>query len=196
MRQTAVLFRSPAGEIILTYDDYAAIPNDGKRYEIIEGDIFISPAPRTKHQKVIGNLFGMLYVYLQNHPIGEFYLSPIDVILSYTNVVQPDLLFLSAKKRHLVSERGIEGPPDLVMEVLSPTTEKIDRINKPRLYAKFGVLHYWLIDPEIKQIEMFRLSGKQYRKLPPFKDASHISLEALFPQFVFDLADLWRSFAI
>jgi Uma2 family endonuclease len=184
--------RPPAGEIILTYDDYAALPNDGKRYEIIEGDIFMSPAPRTKHQKTIGNLYWILRTYLDSHPIGDLYLSPIDVILSYTNVVQPDLLFLSAKKLHLVSERGIEGPPDLIVEVLSPTTEKTDRITKSRLYAKFEVPHYWLIDPETKQIERFRLSGKHYRQYPPIKDASRISSVDLFPEWVFDLAALWK----
>jgi Uma2 family endonuclease len=133
-----------------------------------------------------------LFIYLQDHPIGDLYLSPIDVILSYTNVVQPDLLFLSAKKLHLVSERGIEGPPDLIVEVLSPTTEATDRTTKSRLYAKFEVPHYWLIDPETKQIEMFRLSGKHYRQCPPIKDASRISSAGLFPEWVFDLAALWK----
>ncbi len=184
--------RPPAGEIILTYDDYAALPNDGKRYEIIEGDLFVTPAPRPKHQKAIGNLYWILRAYLQDYPIGDLYLSPIDLILSHTNIAQPDLLFLSAKKLHLVSERGIEGPPDLIVEVLSPTTEKTDRETKSRLYAKFGVPHYWLIDPETKQLEMFRLSGKQYRALPPIKDTTHISLNSLFPKLVFNLADLWK----
>ncbi|MEK7747739.1 MAG: Uma2 family endonuclease [Nitrospirota bacterium] len=187
--KTAVLSRPPAGEIILTYDDYAAIPNDGKRYEIIEGDILMSPAPRPKHQKAIGNLYWVIRTYLEEHPIGEIYLSPIDVILSYTNVVQPDLLFLSEKKRHLVGERGIEGPPDLIVEVLSPTTEKTDRITKSNLYAKFGVSHYWLIDPETKQLEMFRLFRGHFRSLPPPKGKV---TSDLFDGISFNLADLFR----
>ncbi len=184
--------RPPAGEIILTYDDYAAIPSDGRRYEIIDGDLFVTPAPRPRHQKVIGNLHGILFAYLKEHPIGDLYLAPIDLILSPTNVAQPDMLFLSAKKRSLVSERGIEGPPDLIVEVLSPTTEKTDRNVKSRLYGRFGVTHYWLIDPEAKQLEMFRYSGKRYRVIPPVKGATHASLEDLFPNLVFNLADLWK----
>ncbi len=184
--------RPPAGEIILTYDDYAALPSDGKRYEIIEGDLFVSPAPKPKHQEVIVNLCRILGVYLQDYPIGKIYLPPIDVIFSHTNVVQPDLLFLSTKKLHLISERGIEGPPDLIVEALSPTTEKTDRTIKSRLYAKFAVPHYWLIDPETKQLEMFRLSNHRYRALSPIKDTAHIASEALFPKLIFDLADLWK----
>ena len=179
--------RPPAGEIILTYDDYAALPNDGKRYEIIEGDIFVSPAPRPKHQKAIGNLHIILGLYLQDHPIGDLYLAPIDLILSFTNIAQPDLLFLRNEKLHLVSDRSIEGPPDLIVEVLSPATEKTDRTTKYRLYAKFGVAHYWLIDPIEKRLEPFRRVGRSYRALQPITGADTVSLEDIFPAWSFTL---------
>jgi Uma2 family endonuclease len=195
MKQAAVLSRPPAGEIVLTYDDYAELPNDGKRYEIIEGDIFVSPAPRPKHQKTIVNLCGILFVYLQDHPIGDIYLAPIDLILSPTNVVQPDLLFLGNEKLHLVSERGIEGPPDLIVEVLSPTTEKTDRAIKSRIYAQFGVPHYWLIDPLEKRLEMFRLSRGRFRTSLHLEDGASGSVKVtpdLFEGLSFDLAALWR----
>ncbi len=195
MEQAAVLSRPPAGEIILTYDDYAELPNDGKRYEIIEGDLFVSPAPRPKHQKATGNLCGILFVCLQDHPVGDIYLAPIDLILSQTNVVQPDLLFLGNEKLHLVSERGIEGPPDLIVEVLSPTTEKTDRAIKSRLYAHFGVPHYWLIDPVEKRLEMFRLSRGRFRTSFNLGDGDPGPVKMppdLFEGLSFNLAALWR----
>lgn len=181
--------RPPAGEIILTYDDYAALPNDGKRYEIIEGDIFVSPAPKPNHQNTIGNLFGILYIYLQTHPIGKLYLAPIDLILSPINVIQPDMLFLSKEKYHLISDRSIEGPPDLIVEVLSPTTEKIDRTTKSRLYARFGVTHYWLINPTEKRLEMFHLEDGRF--IGPVKSKTNVT-SALFPALSFPLASLWK----
>ena len=189
MSQATLAHRPPAGPIILTYDEYAELPSDGRRYEIIEGDLFVTPAPRPKHQNVVGNLHGILFNYLRDHPIGKLYLAPIDLILSPTNVVQPDMLFLSQEKYHFVSDRGIEGPPDLIVEVLSPTTEKTDRTTKSRLYARFGVTQYWLIDPTEKRLEMFRLAGGRFHG--PLKSGVNIT-PALFPNLSFPRSDLWR----
>ncbi len=125
--------------------------------------------------------------------MGDLYLAPIDLILSPTNVVQPDLLLLSKEKLHLVSDRGIECPPDLIVEVLSPTTERTDRNTKSSLYAKFGVTHYWLIDPMGETLEQFALLGRRYQPLsPPLRPPAQASLEGLFPKLVFEVANLWK----
>lgn len=190
MRQASTVLKRQARENILTYDDYAEIPNDGKRHEVIHGEFFVSPAPRPRHQGAIGNLYRIVANYLMEHPIGKIYLSPIDLILSPTNVVQPDILYLSMEKVDFVTERGIEGPPSLVVEVLSSGTEKIDRGTKSRLYAEFGVPHYWLIDTEEKRLETFRLSKGQFRALSSFASKAEAHSD-LFPDLTFCVTDLW-----
>src|SRR6266508_3176466 len=128
-----------ATRAILTYEDYAAIPADGKRYELHEGDSGVTPAPGTKHQEVVGNLMVLLTLHARSQGAGKVFLSPIDCILSDIAVVQPDLLYLEPARLPAVSERGIEGPPTLVVEVLSRFTAKVDRGLKFQLYAKHGV---------------------------------------------------------
>lgn len=153
----------PEGKILLTYEDYCALPNDGKRYEILEGALSVTPAPLPRHQQVLRNLFRLLDRYLDTHPSGQLLFAPVDVILSDITVVQPDLVFLSNAKTHLITSRGIEGPPDLVVEVLSPSTAELDRVTKAQLYARSGIPHYWLVDPERETVQAYESAGSGYR---------------------------------
>src|SRR5260370_23501277 len=139
----------------LDYDDYARIPPDGKRYELLEGDLFVTPAPSPLHQRVSKRLQRKLEVYFEARGLGEVFNAPIDVILTLHDVVQPDLVVVTDPAQ--ISGRGIEGAPALVVEVLSPTTRDHDRTTKARRYAALGGRHYWVLDPEGSRLDCYRL---------------------------------------
>ena len=133
----------------LDYNDYCAIPPDGKRYELIDGEVHVTPAPSPLHQRLVGNLFVVLRAHFR-HP-AEVFVSPIDVILTPHDVVQPDLVVVANPSQ--VSTRGIEGAPLLVVEVLSATTTVYDRTTKSLRYAALGLPHYWIVDRESRRLE-------------------------------------------
>ena len=164
---------------ILTYRDYEALPADGRRYELHDGVLSVTPAPGTRHQRVSSALNWILKGHVTEHGLGEVLYAPVDVILADSTIVQPDLVFLDPTRSHLVSERAIEGPPTLVVEILSPSTIVIDRTAKWRLYRRFGVPHHWIVDPEARRIEAYTLGAREYElaarasgdtpaALPPF----------------------------
>ena len=146
----------------LTYDDYLQFPDDGKRHEIIEGDHYMTPAPRTKHQRVSGRLFVALSGFTASRRLGEVFAAPFDVVLSDANVVQPDLLFVSAARAAIVTEDNIQGAPDLVVEILSESSRKKDEVTKRKLYERFGVQEYWIVDPELEIVKVFKLTQHGY----------------------------------
>jgi Uma2 family endonuclease len=171
----------PEGKIILTYEDYVLLPNDGKRYEILEGELSVTPTPSTKHQTASVNLLVLLSRYIKERDLGKLFHAPIDVILESTSVLQPDLLFVSKTRQHIIAERAIEGAPDLVIEILSPTTSRTDRVTKAQIYARYDVPAYWIVDPEREAIEIYALEIDAYRLVatlegkipmsaPPFKE--------------------------
>jgi Uma2 family endonuclease len=151
-----------AEKLLLTYRDYAALPDDGRRYELYEGEIEVTPSPSTRHQAVSRNLVMLLGAYLKENNRGVLFHAPVDLILSDTTVLQPDLLVVVRGRENIISQRGIEGPPDLVVEVLSPSTAARDRAGKAQLYARYGVRHYWLVDPDARRIECLELEGAAY----------------------------------
>ena len=130
-----------------TYEDYRTAPPD-RRYELLDGDLLLTPAPNLKHQEVQFRLGSRLGQFILERALGKFFFAPCDVVLSDTDVVQPDLLFVSRERRHLLSGGdNVRGAPDLVVEILSPATAHRDRGYKRALYAKHGVQEYWLVDP-------------------------------------------------
>jgi Uma2 family endonuclease len=153
----------PEGKIILTYEDYVLLPTDRNRYEILEGELTVTPAPSTKHQTASGNLFVLLAHYIKERDLGKLFHAPIDLILESTSVLQPDLLFVTKARQHIITERAIEGVPDLVIEILSPGTSRTDRVTKAQIYARYGVPHYWIVDPEQEVIEIYLLELDGYR---------------------------------
>jgi len=155
--------RIPEGKIVLTYDDYVLLPNDLNRYEILEGELSVTPAPSTKHQTISGNLFILLAQHINDRDLGKIFHAPIDLILESTSVLQPDLLFVSKARQHIVTDRAIEGTPDLVIEILSPTTSRTDRVTKAQIYARHSVPAYWIVDPEQETIEIYLLNVDSYR---------------------------------
>jgi Uma2 family endonuclease len=167
--------------VVLTYEDYAALPADGRRYELHAGGLSVRPAPGSRHQEVSAHLFVVLYLHVKAERLGKVLAAPIDVILDQTTVVQPDIVFVVGQRLSIVSARGIEGPPSLAVEILSPSTLRIDRSVKLQLYAQHGVPHYWIVDPDARTIEAYalregafelvgRAAGGQPASLPPFPD--------------------------
>jgi len=178
--------------VLLTYDDYAALPDDGHRYELHEGELVMTPSPRTRHQVIVGNLHLMLAEHVQRHGLGEVFVSPIDVILSRISVLQPDLVYVEQARLGIVTERAIEGAPTLVVEVLSPSTDRRDRIVKQALYAQYGVVHYWIVDPAAQMVDALRLRDGAYEILGRLDGAVPVSLPPL-TDLPLDPAAVWRS---
>ncbi|MCY4637828.1 MAG: Uma2 family endonuclease [Acidobacteria bacterium] len=140
-----------------TYEDYRTAPPD-KRYELLDGELLLTPAPNLKHQRLQLRLGMRLAQFIEERGLGELFFAPCDVVLSDTDVVQPDLLFVSIERSHLLSGGdNVRGAPDLVVEILSPTTADRDRGYKRALYAKHGVKEYWLIDPTAETVWIHEL---------------------------------------
>lgn len=139
----------------LTVEHYRNLPETGPRYQLIDGDLYMAPAPNRFHQDISRNLEFILLRYLAEHPIGVLYHAPFDVYLTETDVFQPDIaVFLDANLNLLIDE-GAAGPPDLVVEILSPKTRRLDLENKKRTYARLGVQELWIIDPEPRLLHRF-----------------------------------------
>jgi Uma2 family endonuclease len=146
----------------MTYDEYCLLPDDGNRYQVLEGELFVSPAPRPHHQRVLFHLALLLHDYVLEHRLGEIFIAPIDVILEPTTIVQPDIVFIGSDKAEIVTDLNIQGPPDLCIEVVSPTTGLIDRHAKRNIYARFGVREYWIVDPNRQTVNVYTLRDRAY----------------------------------
>ena len=162
-----------------TYDDYRTLPEDMcRRYELLHGDLYTVPAPTTKHQQISINLSSLLRQYVKTHRLGKVLYSPVDVIFGQGDareVVQPDLVFIAARNDDIVKLHGIEGPPDLVIEILSPGTEDRDRGYKLKMYARYGVPEYWIVDPDTRTIDVYQSGGSEF---PPAIRYSEIDVIA------------------
>ncbi len=146
-----------------TYEDYLLTPED-RRYELLDGDLLLTPAPTPYHQRVAGHLFAALLEFVRSRSLGEVIVAPCDVVLSRFDVVQPDILFVRADRLSIVGEKNVQGAPDLVVEVLSPSTEERDREMKAKLYARSGVRELWIVDPTAKTVELYAGSGGAFRR--------------------------------
>jgi Uma2 family endonuclease len=155
----------------LTYDDFVLFPDDGQRHELIDGEHIVSPAPNMHHQGAVGNIFGLIWSYLQTRPIGRVFGAPVDILFSPFDVVEPDVVYLSQERvAEIVTKRYVDGAPNLVVEVASPSTRKRDKTIKRLLYEKFGVDEYWFVDPERTSVLVFR------RVDGPFMPATELTL--------------------
>jgi Uma2 family endonuclease len=174
----------------LTYRDYAALPDDGRRYELHDGKLSVTPAPGTRHQRVIGAMYVLLRAHVEARRLREVFLSPVDCILSDTTVVEPDLVYVDPTRGNLVSERAIEGVPTLVVEVLSPSTTTIDRSGKHELYARHRIPYYWIVDPGARTIEAHGPAEGRYALLAGVSGGEAVSLPP-FPDLAFAPDSLW-----
>ncbi|MEW6238351.1 MAG: Uma2 family endonuclease [Candidatus Omnitrophota bacterium] len=179
-----------ATSIQFTYEDYLHFSED-KRYEIIEGEVYMVQSPLTYHQRVSGNIFRVIAEYVEDRHLGVTFSAPLDVVLSDIDVVQPDILFVSNENAGIITDKNIQGAPDMVIEILSPSSDYKDKVLKSKLYAKFGVKEYWLVDPGAKQIQVFTRKDAALALWNAYRldETMH---SALWPELILELKSIFR----
>ena len=145
-----------------TYDDYLKTPDD-RRYELIEGELYMTPSPITNHQRISRKIEFLLEKFVTENELGEIFDAPYDVYFDDENVVQPDILFISKDRLNIIGDKNLQGAPDLVIEILSESNAYRDLIQKKKLYSKFGVKEYWIVVPGEKTIDVHILKDKTYQ---------------------------------
>jgi Uma2 family endonuclease len=183
--------RTRVERTVLTYEHYLELPNDGRRYEIIEGELYVSPAPTFKHQRVTTRLTSTLDVHTRVRHLGEVVTAPCDVYLAHTSIVQPDILYISRERSSIITEANVQGAPDLVVEVISPSSTKTDKETKRDLYAKFGVHYYWVVEPMEEWIRAYELGADGFYELVAEAFGKDAFATPPFADLPIQLADLW-----
>jgi Uma2 family endonuclease len=177
----------------LTYEDFLLFPDDGKRHELIDGEHYVAPSPNLRHQTISGRLFLWLGRYVEDRPVGRVWAAPLDVVLSRHDVVEPDLIYVSNERRSILTKQNIQGAPDLAAEILSPGTRKTDEITKRRAYERWGVGEYWVVDPELDVVKVYRLHGAKFvREEELFADDDAVLTTPLLPDLRIGLKLLFR----
>ena len=148
-------------KIKYNYQDYLQLPED-KRYEIIDGDLFMVPSPNESHQHILVNILQVLVNHVRKNKLGAVYCAPFDILFSEEDIVQPDVIFVSNENKKVITKDNIKGSPDLLVEILSPSTSRRDIGIKKKLYARHGVREYWIVDPERETVDVFRLKGREF----------------------------------
>lgn len=174
-----------------TYEEYYRLDDD-QRYEVIGGNLLMVPAPDTWHQDWSGDLYSLLRPFVRKNKLGRVFYSPIDVVLDEENTVQPDIVFVASANSGIIQRRGIFGAPDLVVELISPSSVRRDRHQKMDLYARFGVKEYWIGDPANKSLEILTLKNSRY-ELHCAADQKGKLTSLVIPCFEFDLAEVEQS---
>jgi Uma2 family endonuclease len=172
----------------LTYEDFKHFPDDGKRHEILDGLHVAEPSPTTYHQKVSGRLFLQLHAGIERAGLGEVFDAPVDVQLSDFDVLEPDLVVVLKEARTIVTPTKIKGTPQLVVEILSPSTEERDRVVKKELYQRSGVAEYWIVDVEEHVVEQYVLEQGRYALAA--KEESEL-VSRRIPSLRIDLSEVW-----
>lgn len=181
-----------AEPVRFTYEDYLGFPDDGRRHELIDGEHLVTPASTRRHQQLSLRLANGIANHLIVHPIGEVYTAPLDVILSDTDVVQPDIVFVSNERREVLG-KWIHGAPDLAVEIVSPASRRTDEMTKRRLFDRVGVREYWVVDPEIEVVKVYRRAGDGSfpRVAELSREAGDVLDTPLLPGFALRLTDLF-----
>ncbi len=155
----------PKVRIPFTVRDYKALPeSETKRYELLGGELVVVPSPTWKHQEISSRLQFHLQAFVDEHDLGHVVGAPLDVVLSEEDVVQPDILYISHERASIIREDGVYGAPDLIVEILSPSTAERDRTYKKTLYARHGVQEYWIVDPALSAVEVFTLKEESWER--------------------------------
>jgi len=176
----------------LTYDDFLLFPEDGLRHEIIDGEHYVTPSPNPRHQVLVGRLHFEIELFLRAHPgTGQVFLAPLDVLFTKWDVVEPDLLFIAADQDGIVTDKNVQGAPALVVEIASPGTRRRDEQIKRQLFDRGGVREYWIVDPHLNVVRVFRRQADG-----SFPQAEELSREGalttpLLPGLEVLLADLF-----
>ena len=179
-----------------TYQDYRQlIPPDSFGFEILLGELVVSPSPNRRHQRTVLSLGRILDVQVNTQNLGEVFVAPFDVVLDADssiseNIVQPDLMFISKDRLNIITDDNIRGAPDLMVEVLSSSSIRRDRVDKMKIYAEFGVKEYWIIDADQKTLEAFDLTG-DVPVLQATMAESDVFKPKLFSGLEISLSELW-----
>ena len=177
----------------LTYDDFLLFPDDGKRHEIIDGEHYVTASPNTRHQVLVGRLHFEIELYLRQHSgVGRVFFAPFDVVFTRWDVVEPDLLFIAGDQGDILTDKNVQGAPALVIEILSPATRKVDEQIKRRLFEREGVREYWLVDPELDLVKVFRrkADGSFPRDVELTSEGRDVLTTPLMPGLAIDLVEL------
>ena len=184
-------------DVRLTYDDFLHFPEDGKRHELIDGVHYVTPSPKLSHQELLGRLFLAIGNFLvgRRH-LGRVFLSPFDVVLSHYDVVEPDLLFLAGDQLDILTDANVQGPPALVVEILSRSTRKRDKGIKLRLFEQKGVREYWIVDPKGHRVTVFRRGDDgSFPRLMDLDEGQAATLTTpLLPDFTLSIDDLFAPY--
>lgn len=174
-----------------TYEDWLKLPDDGYRYEVIDGVLHMSPPPRTRHQRISARLVGFLIDFLKRHPLGEILYAPVGVRLPNQPVpVEPDILFIKRERLDIITEEYVEGAPDLIIEILSPSNWLYDRREKMQAYQTAGVTEYWIVDPRAKTVEIYALEAGAYLLLGQYKPGE-VAQSQVLPGFGTPVVDIF-----
>jgi Uma2 family endonuclease len=179
----------------LTYDDLLLFPEDeGKRHELIDGEHFVTPSPVPRHQLILGNLYFLIRLWLEEHPVGRAYFACLDVVFSKHDVVVPDLVYATNERlTEIATVKNWQGAPNLIVEIGSPGTRKRDETIKRRLYERSGVEEYWVVDPETDVVRVYGRERNAFaRVLELSREAGDVLTTPLLPGLELPLSRIFR----
>ena len=184
---------NPRG-VKLTYDDFVLFPDDGLRHELIDGEHYVTPSPSLKHQQVALNIVYALEDFLRREPLGRPLFAPVDVVLSPSDVVVPDIIYLSnARTAQVATDANVQGPPELVVEIGSPSTRRRDATIKRGLYERAGVSEYWVVDPGLDMVRVYRREGERFARPEELSlEAGDVLATSLLPGLQLPLSEIFR----
>ena len=175
----------------LTAEDYYNLPDNGLRYQLIQGELYMAPAPNLYHQTIAGNLEFILRSYLEQNPLGVILHAPVDVVFHRESIWQPDIFVVLNANRQILKEQQCEGAPDLIVEILSPNNRELDLLTKRTVYARQGVREYWIIDPAPKEIWIYRFDENLTNPVARIKSPGQAT-SPLFPGLIIELEAIFR----
>ncbi len=173
-----------------TYEDYSKLP-EGATYQLINGELVMSPSPTTFHQIIVNNISTLLTNHVRKNKLGRILPSPIDVYFNEYETFQPDIVFISQERKEIIKEKRIEGSPDLVIEILSESNAYYDLKHKKNIYEKYGVKEYWIVDPMEKSVEVYESKGKTFTLIDRQKDKGKIKSK-VFEGLKIDAKDVFK----
>jgi Uma2 family endonuclease len=176
----------------LTQEDYYNLPDNGLRYQLIEGELYMGPAPNLYHQTISGNLEFMFRSYLEQNPLGILLHAPADVVFHRESIWQPDIFVVLNANRHILKEQRCEGAPDFIVEILSPHNRELDLHTKRTIYARQGVTEYWIVDPDMKEVLIYRFDENLSEPVAQIKSPG-IAKSPLFPGLTINLDAIFRA---
>ena len=185
----------PGSHVKLTYDDFVLFPDDGLRHELIDGEHFVTPSPNAKHQQIVLKLGARILTWIEQHRTGgQVFIAPFDVVFSQFDVVEPDLLYMSSERAAaILTSANVRGVPELVVEVGSPSTRRRDETIKRTLYEGAGVSEYWVVDPELDVVRVYRRDGERFARPSELSaEAGDVLRTSLLPGLDLPLTDTFR----